>query len=1070
MKNAAEKSKSNFILQSALTLLLILFGAGAARAATYMVTNANDSGAGSLRQAITDASAQTDPDTINFNIPGAGVHTINLTSPLPLVRTAVTIDGLSQPGAQCSTYPATLLIELNGAGAGTGMNANGLFSTTNETIIQGLVINRFANFGIFLGNTDSQIKCNYIGTDPSGTMARPNGGGVALSPLVNVPNTLNDTVGGTVQGTRNVISGNLYQGMQILGSGNKIYGNYIGTNAAGNAALPNMQGGIRILEGGNSNIIGDGRIAEARNVISGNGQAGIAIDSNNNTLSGNYLGTNAAGTDALGNRLGIGISAPASGNNIGVSFNAPNVISGNTDFGILINGSNNSVVSNYVGTNAAGNAAIGNTNGGVSVQADPSVQNSGSGNKIGASFGGNIISGNGGSGILLVDANNTDIVGNTIGIASLGNILYGIGISGGSNNTIGAASNPALTNTIAYNQSGGVGITGNSLNNTIIGNAIYANAGASNAALGIDLNLNGVTPNDAGDADAGTNKLQNFPVISNAINSTITASIDSAPANSTYPIRVEFFANSACDPSGYGEGETSLGITSVSAPGSFTFNYTPRSGKSFITATATDADGNTSEFSQCVQQILPTTFTVTNTNDSGAGSLRQAILDSNQNGINNTIAFNIPGAGVKTINLLSPLPVVRKTVTIDGATQPGAACPTASTAANLLIEINGAAAGNTSGFLVTANNTVIRGFVINRFSAGGIFLQSSNSRVECSNIGTDPSGTVARPNAFGIYVGGNSNTIGGTAIAARNVFSGNNQYGVYIEGASNLVAGNYIGTQADGRSPLGNISVGVLIGGTGANNYVGAAQNVIAYNGTGIVVFNVNQRILGNSIFSNINLGIDLAGDGVTLNDPLDADTGANNLQNFPVITGVTQSTISYSVDSQPTNSAYPLTIAFYASSTCDASGYGEGETLLFYNQIQNPASYQTGYTPVAGKPFITATATDVSGNTSEFSRCASLAPTAASVSVSGRVTTSEGRGLRGARVTLTDSNGNIRTAMTTTFGYYRFENVPASETVVIGVSSKRYSFIPQVVSVMEDLTELNFTAESRGKEPVDIP
>jgi len=96
--------------------------------------------------------------------------------------------------------------------------------------------------------------------------------------------------------------------------------------------------------------------------------------------------------------------------------------------------------------------------------------------------------------------------------------------------------------------------------------------------------------------------------------------------------------------------------------------------------------------------------------------------------------------------------------------------------------------------------------------------------------------------------------------------------------------------------------------------------------------------------------------------------------------------------------------------------------------------------------------------------------PTAASVSIGGRVTTPEGRGLRGALVSLTDQNGNTRTAMTTTFGYYHFDEVAAGETYVISVSSKRYSFAPQVVSVMEDLTGLNFTAEPRGKWSDDVP
>jgi hypothetical protein len=126
----------------------------------------------------------------------------------------------------------------------------------------------------------------------------------------------------------------------------------------------------------------------------------------------------------------------------------------------------------------------------------------------------------------------------------------------------------------------------------VLGNSIF-----NNTQLGIDLSPNGVTPNDAGDPDPGPNKLQNFPVITAVSTTTISGTLDSLPANSTYPVRLEFFANTACDPSGNGEGEVFLGATSIAAPGNFSFNYTPVAGKPIITATATDNAGNTSEFS-----------------------------------------------------------------------------------------------------------------------------------------------------------------------------------------------------------------------------------------------------------------------------------------------------------------------------------------------------------------------------------------------------------------------------------------------------------------------------------------
>lgn len=1068
MNEKTKESRKKIITMMSLMILAVIFsGIGAARAATFTVTNTNDSGAGSLRQAILDANVNTDFDTINFNIPGAGVRTINLLSPLPIIRTLLTIDGLSQPGAQCSSYPATLLIELNGAGAGTGNLANGLFTGINQTTIRGLVINNFDNVGIYLAGIDAQVTCNYVGTDPSGTIARPNGGGVVVAPFQGAPDDLNNVIGGKVQGARNLISGNrafgvgLTKGISNKGNSNKILGNYIGTNAAGTAALPNATDGVAVAPGSDSNTIGDGSDA-GRNVISGNTRTGVILESSGNSISANYIGTNAAGDDFLGNGApGIYLFPTAVGNRV-----TSNVISAN-DTGIFVLGSSNQFFSNYIGTNAAGTASLGNDNYGILLLGDPNVPNSAANNTVGAGFAGaNLISGNVLEAIRLDNASNNSIVANLIGVNAAGTapVRNGGGITiinNSSNNTVGG-SQVGVGNTIAFNRSPGVVIL-DSLNNAVLGNSIYENIG-----LGIDLNGDGVSGNDAGDADTGANKAQNYPIITSAARSTVNASIDSATANSAYPIRVEFFASAVCDSTGFGEGETFLGATSVSAPGAFSFGYTPVAGKPYITATATDAQGNTSEFSPCAFVPQPLTFTVTNTNDGGAGSLRQAILDSNAGAANNNnIVFNIAGAGVKTINLLSPLPIITNPVTIDGTTQTGATCATAFAPANLLVEINGAAAGtNANGLVTSVSDNVFRGLVVNRFGGSGIFLQSANNRVECNNVGTDPTGTSSRANRFGISVFGNDNLVGGSSDAARNVISGNTVHGVNVEGASNRVLANRIGTQANGSSPLGNGLSGVLIGINGAGNSIGfgGPGNIIAFNGVGVAVYNVSQRIYGNSIFSNTNLGIDLGGNGVTPNDPNDTDSGANNLQNFPIITSVTNSTINYSVDSQPGFSVYPLFISFYASASCDSSGYGEGETLLFNNLIQSPGGYQAGYTPVAGKPFVTAVAMDAAGNTSEFSPCATLAPTAASVTVGGRVTTPDGRGLRGARVELTDSNGNTRTAMTTTFGYYRFYDVEAGETYVVSVSSKKYKFAPQVISVTEDLTELNFVA-SGGKE-----
>src|SRR5438270_5495227 len=195
------------------------------------------------------------------------------------------------------------------------------------------------------------------------------------------------------------------------------------------------------------------------------------------------------------------------------------------------------------------------------------------------------------------------------------------------------------------------------------------------------------------------------------------------------------------------------------------------------------------------------TFTVTNTNDSGAGSLRQAILDANANPGTDTIAFNISGSGIHTITPASLLPTITDSVIIDGYTQPGSSPNTLQNSDNavLLIELNGSAvplgpcAAFCGGLTITAGNSMVRGLVVNRFTGNfqdyAIVLQGSGGNViEGNFIGTNPTGVAAAANGVtrGIAVFSSSNnTIGGATPSARNVISGNNQSGINISGNIN---------------------------------------------------------------------------------------------------------------------------------------------------------------------------------------------------------------------------------------------------------------------------------------------
>ena len=194
--------------------------------------------------------------------------------------------------------------------------------------------------------------------------------------------------------------------------------------------------------------------------------------------------------------------------------------------------------------------------------------------------------------------------------------------------------------------------------------------------------------------------------------------------------------------------------------------------------------------------------------------------------------------------------------------------------------------------------------------------------------------------------------------------------------------GNYIGTDVTGTFAIGN-SVGVLVIGSG--NTIGGATtgagNTIASNtGPGL---NVNSgtgnAILSNSIFSNADLAIDLGADGVTANDAGDADTGANNVQNFPVLTSATSGSGSITITGDLNSTATTdFRLEFFANAVCDPSGNGEGETLLGSTMVTTDgsgnASFMVTFTAtVAVGQFITATATDPSNNTSEFSQCVAV-------------------------------------------------------------------------------------------------
>ena len=271
-----------------------------------------------LRAAIEQANTNNNPeqvDRINFNIPGTGVRTISPNSELPEVIEQVTIDGYSQPGASPNTKAvgtnAKLLVQL--AGTNAGEFTNGLTIDAPNSVVRGLVINRFGD-GIVVkeGSNSSKIEGNFIGTDPSGTIDRGN----EFQGVFLFFNSAATTVGGTSPASRNLISGNDGVGVKIfVSTNNVVLGNLIGTRRDGTGTLGNADQGVDMF-GSSVNAVGDGSAAGA-NTIAFNGRDGIAVE--DDTSIGNAISRNSIFSNG-----GLGIDLIGPGEDSSTNVSTPN--------------------------------------------------------------------------------------------------------------------------------------------------------------------------------------------------------------------------------------------------------------------------------------------------------------------------------------------------------------------------------------------------------------------------------------------------------------------------------------------------------------------------------------------------------------------------------------------------------------------------------------------------------------------------------------------------------------------------------------------------------------------------
>jgi Calx-beta domain/IPT/TIG domain len=381
-------------------------------------------------------------------------------------------------------------------------------------------------------------------------------------------------------------------GISLASSGNTVVGCYIGTDITGQSVKKN-DAGIRIENGANGSVIGT---PASRNLISGNNMGIEATFNGPNNMTGgtviqsNWFGYTASGAATITNYWGLYIQKLSGGRIGGTGAGEGNLFA---DLCAMMTSTGVAIQGNRWGTNAT------TTNAGLAI-------GYGSGNIIGGTAGGagnTFTNAPGQWAITIQDSGNNVVQGNSFSNMVMAVGIYEINTVGETNGNMIGGTAPGAGNTIrgmAHSLHGAVTLVGNPTGTSILGNSISGSAGT-----GIDLGDNGHTANDPGDADGGANGQQNYPVLNTVTSgngTTTVAGTLNSKANGSY--RIELFSNPSCNASGYGEGETYLGFANVTTDSGgnaafvITVNGTVAAGR-VVTATATDSNGSTSEFSAC---------------------------------------------------------------------------------------------------------------------------------------------------------------------------------------------------------------------------------------------------------------------------------------------------------------------------------------------------------------------------------------------------------------------------------------------------------------------------------------
>jgi hypothetical protein len=1027
-----------------------------------------------LRAAIEEANALAGADTITFNIAPSGAQIITPASALTITQT-VTIDATTQPG-----WVSAPIIELSGTAAGGAHGINISGAASSGTTIKGFVIDRYSGSGIAIrilaGSSNNVITGNYIGVDPTGALTgRGNSVGVYIQSGSN--NRIGGTTvaeRNVISGNR--VDGIQIDGT----TANIVQGNYIGLNAAGAGAIPNTNQGIAIFGSATNNVIGGTAAGAGNVISGngGIGITISVAGSTGNRVEGNFIGTDAAGTGALANQRGIDIGAGAANNTIGgTAAGAGNRIAFNSDEGVVLvaaAGTGNLISSNqiYSNTGLGIDLSYDGLTANDSTDADVGANNlqnfpvlsaamtngAGSANFAGAltstastayriEFFASAAADPGGYGEgqrylgfanVTTDAAGKAVIGVTLATSVTAGEFVSATATDPSNNTsefsavVVAVSSLVVTTTSdvadgtttsVANLIANPGADGRiSLREAIV--ATNATAGADTVRFGIPL----TDPNHLyyrNDAIAGSLTNVQATTLADTATASSPAITDFDPdypaglARSWYRIQPATLLATIQSP---------LTLDGTTQPGALV-------GGPVIEVYGASIGGTT----RCLSIIPPATGTTIKglvidqwTGEGITSGALSVVVQGNYigtdpsgtkaqgNGITGSSAgiyFGGDGsqAGGVTVaerNIVSGNHADGIWLDAKNLVVQGNYIGTDVTGTNAL--------GNTfSGVVLSAvgsplvSNVTVGGVaagsrnVISANGNHGVLLSAAATQgnfVQGNYIGTNATGTASLGNAqhgVRLAAGASGNTVGGTSAAARNVLSGNGGQGVRIDSSgtsTNVISGNFIGTNAAGTAGVPNTSGGIAITSSAASNTIGGtaagAGNVIAYNtgGDGINVAaaaGTGNSILGNSIFANAGLGIDLLNDGVTANDALDADTGPNDLLNYPLLTSVFNSAGTLTVNFKLDVPAGSYRIEFFKNpSGADPTSFGEGEMFAASGNVTHPGGgavfFAKSFAGSTGD-VITATATACTdgavcaafGSTSEFAKTLTAVPTA---------------------------------------------------------------------------------------------